>query len=180
MAEPGTYRSLRTVMLLTLHVAAVAALIRAIQPGRGDASLIIWVPITIAVATLIVWPISRMIFSRFDPDSDDPDRQCPRCRRFELRPLIRPGAGIFQAVSNYRCAACWTTVRLMGDSRIVELPREPAINANPAGIEFLDETATEAEIRFLDEPTKSTERDEFRREHRAGDRVDRSRTESTG
>jgi hypothetical protein len=155
MTAPGTWRSLRSIMLVTLHVAAVATLIRyGIVASHREGSLVLWVPVSIVIATFISWPISRAILSEFKRDHTDFDRTCPLCRRDELRPLVRPGEGIFQPVSSYRCAGCWTTVQMVGDSKVIEphVSRNGAVSSS--GIRFLDESTTEAEIRFLDDPRK--------------------------
>jgi hypothetical protein len=140
-------------MLVTLHVAAIATLIRYLNNSRGrDASLIVWVPITIAIATLVSWPISRVLAPSFGRGDRELDRTCPRCRRIELRPMIRPGEGIFALTPIYQCPACRVVVRIEGQSKVVEPPRSINLRADPSGIEFLDEPATQAEIRFLDDP----------------------------
>jgi hypothetical protein len=68
---------------------------------------------------------------------------------------VKPGAGLFQPVSNYRCSSCWTAVRILGDSKMIEplLPRQST--SSRSGITFLDEPTSQDEIVFLDDPPKS-------------------------
>ena len=151
------WRSLQSVMLVTLHVAVVAYILRAFtRPGGSTGSILLWVPITIGLALFLSWPISRAIASAFDPVEMSIERRCPRCGRCELRPLIRPRGGLFQPVTNYRCAACWTTFHQMGEVKIEEHPRLPNEPIDSSGVQFLDESATEVEIKFLDETLGSS------------------------
>ncbi len=154
MRNVSTWRNLRSVMMITLHVAAIAALIRYLNGSRGrEMSLVVWVPVTIASAALVSWPMSRLFFQELG-DGQGGDRACPRCRRNELRPIVRPGEGIFQVVTTYRCACCGTKVRMVGDSKVIEPEASMIAPTHAWGIRFLDEPATVEEIRFLDEPSK--------------------------
>jgi hypothetical protein len=158
MPIPGTYRNLRSVMLVTLHVAAIASLLRYFQGSRlHDGSLLVWVPLTVAIATLISWPINRAFLAEFH-DRGDSGRICPRCRRDDLRPLIRPGDGIFQPAVGYRCAGCRTTIRWLGESKTIEIPPPADRPVSRSGIRFLDEPDESFEIRFLDDPPETPAR----------------------
>lgn len=146
------WRSLQSVMIATLHVAAVAYVIRTfLRPTGSPALVFIWVPLTIAVAVFLSWPLARGLARAFDPGEQPNEPACPKCGRTSLRPLIRPGHGLFAEVSGYRCSNCGSTIRRVNHA-IVE---EPAISndgpIDPAGIEFLSGEATEGEIQFLDE-----------------------------
>ena len=155
MTGPHSWRSLQSVMVVTLHVAAVAYVIRRLTRPVTLLDSFVWVPVTIAVAVFLSWPIGRAIAAAFDPGDGSKDRACPRCGRRDVRPLVRAGAGLFQPASGYRCAACRTTFRPSGPASLeIQAPRE-AGPVDPSGIEFLDDTLGEGEIRFLDEGTKS-------------------------
>jgi hypothetical protein len=141
-------------MLATLQVAAVASLLRYFErPTQTSEWPLLWV--AISLLSLISWPISRGIFTGTQRRSDEDERKCPVCRRVELRPLVKPGAGIFQDVSSFRCRACWTTIRLVEGSLLLEPFRSAERQPVPEGIRFLDEPEAEGEIRFLDDRPKS-------------------------
>ena len=142
-------------MLVTLHVAVVAYVIRTLATPSTLIGSLIWVPATISVAVFLSWPLGRAIALAFDPGERRVDRLCPKCGRLEVRPLIRPGAGLFQTVSGYRCAACWTTMRDVGESWVVEEGQLEPEPLNSTGIAFLSDPLDENELRFLDEPSKS-------------------------
>jgi hypothetical protein len=144
-------------MWVTIHVAVVASLIRYVNGSRGSqASLFLWVLISIAVASLILWPLTRMVIDEWNAEDDDLERTCPRCRRYNLRPLISSGEGIFESVDSFRCPGCRTTVRVVDGSKVIEDPIDREQPAFESGIQFLDEPLTGDEIRFLDEAPKST------------------------
>jgi hypothetical protein len=155
MRDQAPWRSLQSVMLLAIHVAVIASVFRFFSgPDRTQGS-VVWVVLMMAVALFLSWPISRAIASAFDPGEVPVTRVCPRCHRRDLRPLVRAGAGLFQPVSSYRCAGCWTTLRLVGDAKIEEPAHPRSEPVDSTGIQFLDGWATEGEIRFLDEPPHS-------------------------
>jgi hypothetical protein len=144
-------RSLQSVMMVTIHVAVVAYVIRVfLRPTNWFDSILVAVPVSIVVALFLSWPISRLLASAFDPGDASADRRCPRCGRGELRPLLRNSGGIFQPVSGYRCAGCWTTYRQVGESNLEEPARQKDEAVDSNGIEFLDRRASESEVRFLD------------------------------
>jgi hypothetical protein len=151
MTGQSSWRSLRSVMLVTLHVAVVAYVIRSLATPSTLMGSLIWVPVTISVAVFLSWPLGRAIALAFDPEERRVDRLCPRCGRLEVRPLIRPGAGLFQPVSAYRCAACWTTMRDDGESWVVEEGQLHPPPLDPTGIAFLSDPLGDDELRFLDE-----------------------------
>ena len=155
MTGRSTWRSLQSVMIVTLHVAAVAYVIRLFTRPDTLLDSFVWVPVAIALAVFISWPMARAIGSAFDPGEAPMDRTCPRCGRREIRPLIRPGMGIFQPASGFRCAACWTTFRQVEGSEVEELARSATGPVDPSGIEFVSETLVEGEIRFLDEGSET-------------------------
>ena len=68
-------------MLVTLHVAAVASVFRTLAAPSTLAGSLIWVPLTVSVAVFLSWPIGRAIAGAFDPG--EPPRTCsdtaPRC-----------------------------------------------------------------------------------------------------
>ena len=146
------WRSLQSVMVVTLHVAVVAYVIRTfLRPTSLVGSFFVWVPLTIAVAVFLSWPIARGLARAFDPGQSSGDSPCPRCGRRMLRPLVRPGRERFVIASDYRCAGCETTFRQVGEG-IVEEPASSRDGlVDPAGIAFLGEDATAGEIRFLDD-----------------------------
>jgi hypothetical protein len=155
MRDQAPWRSLQSVMLLAIHVAVIASVFRFVTgPDRSQGS-IVWVVVMMAAALFFSWPISRAIAGAFDPVEVPAHQICPKCRRADLRPLVRHGAGLFQPVSNYRCAGCWTTFRLVGEAKIVEPAPSRMEPVDPAGIRFLDEVAEVGEIRFLDDPGQS-------------------------
>ena len=151
MTGQSSWRSLQTVMLVTLHVAAVAYVIRRFTRPVTTMDSVVWMPVTIGVAVFLSWPIGRAIAGAFDPADPSIDRTCPKCGRHDLRPLVRPGAGLFQPTTGFRCAACWTTFRHVGGLRVEAQAPPPSSNVDGSGIEFLSEAVSEAEIRFLDE-----------------------------
>jgi hypothetical protein len=112
-------------MLVTAHVAAVSYVVRLLVTPSTLVGSLIWVPLTISLAVFLSWPIGQAVASAFDPGDARTERTCPNCGRRELRPLIRPGAGLFQPVTAYRCDA--------------------------SGIDFLADLPIEGDIRFLDE-----------------------------
>lgn len=146
------WRSLQSVMLVTLHVAVVAYVIRTfLRPTSPVASFIVWVPLTIAVAVFLSWPLARGLARAFEPDQGSGDPACPRCGPRAIRPLVRSDCGRFLIASDYRCAGCGTTFRQVGEA-VVEEPASSKVGlVDPTGIEFLGEDATVDEIRFLDD-----------------------------
>jgi DNA-directed RNA polymerase subunit RPC12/RpoP len=151
------FRNLRSVMIVTIHVAVVAYVIRVlIRPESLLDSIFVAVPVTMAVALFLSWPISRLFALAFDPQDGSAERRCPRCGRRELRPLLRTKGGIFQPVTGYRCVGCWTTFRQVGTQRLVEPALERDAEVDPTGINFLDQEPSEVEVRFLDEKTDSS------------------------
>ena len=154
MGRPA-WRSLNSVMVLTLHVAMVAAVFRAIgRPATLAGSLGVWVPLTISVAVYLSWPLGRAIVAAIRDDRASSSSRCLGCGHFELRPLLRPGRGLFQPVAGYRCAFCGTTHRPVDGRVVVERPASDIGAPGPAGIVFLAEaTGPEVceEIRFLDD-----------------------------
>jgi DNA-directed RNA polymerase subunit RPC12/RpoP len=139
-------------MVVTIHVAAVAYVFRSLARPSTLRDTMVWVPATIAVAVFLSWPIGRVISRAFDPGESGVDRTCPRCGRREIRPLIRPGAGLFQPVMGYRCAACWTTFRGDAVSGLEAQPPTETGPIDPSGIDFLSDPLGEDAIRFLDDP----------------------------
>jgi hypothetical protein len=143
--------SLQSVMIVTIHVAVVAYVIRVLaQPKSWVDTIFVAVPVIIGVALFLSWPISRVLASAFDPGDASVDRRCPKCGRRELRPLLRNSGGIFQPVTGYRCAGCWTTYRQVGELRLAEPPLQSNEPVDSKGIEFLDQGVSEDEFRFLD------------------------------
>ena len=155
MTGPHSWRSLQSVMVVTLHVAAVAYVIRGLTRPVTLFDSFVWVPVTIGVAVFLSWPIGRAIAAAFDPGDPSGGLTCPRCGRRDVRPLVRPGAGLFQPVTGYKCAACWTTIRQVGGARPEAQAPGNAGPVDPSGIEFLDDTVEDGAIRFLDEATES-------------------------
>jgi hypothetical protein len=153
MTGHSSWRSLRTVMVVTIHVAAVAYVIRSLIAPSSVAISLVWVPVTISVAVFLSWPLGRAITWAFDPGELPVDRTCPNCGRGEVRPLIRPGTGLFQPASGYRCVSCWTTFRHDGGRYDLQEPRWEG-PVDPSGIAYLSDPAGEDEIRFLDEGPK--------------------------
>jgi hypothetical protein len=155
MTGRHSWRSLQSVMVVTLHVAAVAYVVGRLTRPATLLDSFVWVPVTIGVAVFLSWPIGRAIGAAFDPGDSSMARTCPQCGRRDVRPLVRAGAGLFQPVSGYRCAACGTTFRQDGGTRVeTQAPPETG-PADPSGIEFLAEAVQEGEIRFLDEGAES-------------------------
>ncbi len=150
MTGHSSWRSLRSVMVVTVHVAAVAYVIRSLAFPSTLVGSLIWVPATVSVAVFVSWPIGRVIASAFDP-GERPDATCPRCNRGDLRPLIRPGAGLFQPITSYRCALCRTTFREDGGSRIEEPASPGVVTIDPSGIAYLSDPLEDGEIQFLDD-----------------------------
>jgi hypothetical protein len=142
-------------MVVTLHVAAVAYVIGRFAHPATLMDSFVWLPVTIGVAVFLSWPIGRAIAAAFDPGDSSMDRTCPRCGRRDVRPLVRAGAGLFQPVSGYRCASCWTTFRQVEGTRVETQAPLGSSPADASGIEFVVEAAREGEIRFLDEGTES-------------------------
>jgi hypothetical protein len=155
MTGHSSWRSLRSVMLVTLHVAVVAFVIRTVVAPATLASSLVWVPATISVAVFLSWPIGRAIARAFDPGELPLDRTCPKCGRGDIRPLLRASEGLFEPVSAFRCALCWTTMRVVEGSWVVEPGQPEAGLADPSGISFLSDPLSEDELRFLDEPSES-------------------------
>jgi hypothetical protein len=151
MTEQSSFRSVGSVMMVTAHVAGVAYVVRLLGTPSTLAGTLIWVPLTITLAVFLTWPIGRAVATAFEPGDAGRDRTCPRCGRRELRPLIRPGGGLFQPVNAHRCAACWSTFRVDGDRQVEEPGRRDPEPADPTGIEFLSDPLAEGEIRFLEE-----------------------------
>jgi DNA-directed RNA polymerase subunit RPC12/RpoP len=151
------FRNLRSVMIVTIHVAVVAYVVRVlIRPESLLDSIFVAVPVTLAVALFLSWPIGRIFALAFDPGDASAERRCPRCGRRDLRPLIRASGGIFQPVTGYRCAGCWTTFRRVGTQKLVEPPLERDAEVDPTGINFLDQGPSEGEVRFLDGKSDSS------------------------
>jgi hypothetical protein len=154
MAEPGTWRNLRSIMFVTFHVAAVVTAFRYLAGAdRSSTSPGLW--LVIALFSAVTWPIGPMILASFNSRGDDVDRTCPLCRRGELRPLVKAAGGLFQPVSSYRCAACWAIIRTEGESRVIEPYVSNDATASSSGIRFVDESTTDSEIRFLDDLPES-------------------------
>lgn len=74
------WQSLQTVMLVTLHVAVVAYVIRIfLRPSNSAAAFFVWAPLTIALAVFLSWPIARGVARAFDPGVGQGDPTCPTC-----------------------------------------------------------------------------------------------------
>jgi len=145
-------------MIVTIHVAAVAYMVRTLGRPSTLAGSLIWTPLTISVAVFLSWPVSRAITRAFDPGESGPDRICPRCGRSEIRPLIRPGTGLFQPVTGYRCASCWSILRKEGETWVVTTTPDRSESIDPSGISFLSDPLGAHEIQFLDDQPESTDR----------------------
>jgi hypothetical protein len=155
------FRSLNSVMVVTLHVAVISYAVRSfMRPTSLAGSFAVWVPLSILAALFLSMPIGNAITAAFHPEVGIFGRHCPRCSRGELRPLLRTGAGLFTPVTGYRCASCRTTFRQVGETIIEEPALERSLRVEPEGIEFLAEPpeipADESEIRFLEDPTDSS------------------------
>ncbi len=151
----STWRSLDSVMLVTLHVAVVAAAVRALaEPTSLVGSFLLWVPVSIVVAVFLSWPIGRAITSAFQPESGSVDRLCPGCGCLGLRPLVRPGGGLFAPVVGHRCAGCGTTYRRVDGETLAEVPLAESAPAGEPEIRFLagggSADPDDSGIRFLD------------------------------
>lgn len=158
MTGRSTWRSLTSVMLVTLHVAVISTVIRSIAGSTGRAGfLALWVPVAIVLGSFLSWPIGRAIAGAFQPVEFPADGRCPRCGRTPVRPLIRPGAGLFPEEVGYRCARCMTTFRVAEGGFLEEPPPADPARESAAGIDFLPEIspgpAEDPEIRFLDGPS---------------------------
>ena len=79
MTGPPSWRSLQSVMVVTLHVAAVAYVIRGLTRPVTLFDSFVWVPVTIGVAVFLSWPIGRAIAAAFDPGDSSGGLTCPRC-----------------------------------------------------------------------------------------------------
>ena len=158
-------------MIVTIHVAAVAYIFRSMSRPTTLAGSLFWIPLTISIAVFLSWPISRAIIRAFDPGDIIHDRICPRCGRPEIRPLIRHGAGLFQPVAAYRCAACWSTVRHDGENwRITSTP-DQAEPVSASEIAYLSDPLGADEIQFLDDVPGLGQQSVIAREHPARHRV---------
>ena len=99
------FRSLNSVMVVTLHVAVISYAVRSfLRPTSLAGSFAVWVPLSILAALFLSMPIGQAIGAAFHPEDGIFGRTCPRCDRGELRPLLRTGSGLFTPVSGYRCA----------------------------------------------------------------------------
>jgi hypothetical protein len=142
-------------MVVTIHVAAVACVIRSLATPSTLVGSLLWVPATISVAVFLSWPVGRAIVRAFDPGDVGFDRICPTCGRPEIRPLIRPGTGLFHPITGYRCAACRSTLRREGEAWVVALEPRDGQPIDPSGISYLSDPLGEDAIRFLDDPPGS-------------------------
>jgi hypothetical protein len=155
------FRSLNSVMVVTLHVAVISYAVRSfLRPTSLAGSFAVWVPLTILAALFLSMPIVKAIAAAFHPEVGVFGRTCPRCMRGDLRPLLRAGSGLFTPVSGYRCAACRTTFRQVGETIIEEPALDKSSPVEPEGIQFQigswEVRADQTEIRFLDEPIDAT------------------------
>jgi len=151
----STWRSLHSVMLVTLHVAVVAAIFRSLgRPTTLSGSFVFWVPLTILFAVFLSWPLGRALSAAFQADPESGMSRCGECGTFDLRPLLRSGAGLFGPVAGYRCPRCGVTYRVAEGGIIVERPIMEVGTGEDSGIEFLFEVPRPGDregIRFLDE-----------------------------
>jgi len=147
------FRSLHSVMIVTIHVAVISYALRSFtKPDGPGGSVAVWVPLSILLALFLSMPMGRAVAAAFGPGDGSRGGRCPGCGRGELRPLLRSGAGLFAPVVGYRCAGCKTTYRPVGEAIIEEpAPGGPGA-AGPEGILFEpDPPGDDREIRFLDE-----------------------------
>lgn len=151
----SSWRSLHSVMLVTLHVAAVASVFRSLsRPSTLLSTFVLWVPLSIFLAVFLSWPLGRAISAAFRPAGELEGGQCRECGADSLRPLLRAGAGIFQPVAGYRCLGCGTTARPVDGGIVLERPTAEVAGSGPPGIAFLIEAPRPGDregIRFLDD-----------------------------
>jgi hypothetical protein len=158
MTESAPWRSLNSVMIVTLYVAVVAYGIRVLtRPISLAGSFGFWAPLAIVVALGLCWPLGQAISRAFDSEPGF-GRICPRCQGGTLRPLLRAGGGLFQPLTGYRCTICRLTIRVVDGRTFEEAPHEPTEPEVPdtTGIAFVEppaptSTASPGEIQFLDD-----------------------------
>ena len=137
-------------MVVTIHVAVVAYVFRTLASPMTLQGSLVWIPLTVSVAFFLSWPIGQAVAMACESGERKVVRSCPRCGRVDVRPLVRPGGGIFQPATGFRCAACRTIFAEVENSALDQRASTQTHEPELEGIWFLPDLTKES-IRFLDE-----------------------------
>ena len=165
--NPNSCRNLQSFLIVTIHAAVIAAVVRRFFDVDDSPCLLIGFSALIGVGGLVLWLTVRSLALAWNSEAVPDTKLCPRCCRPELRPIVRPGSGLFHPAIGSRCAACWTTFCGDDDCQFREGVFKPDELDPSAGIWFLSDELSQDEIRYLIEPSS--------REHLADARVPSSR-----